>query len=129
LLCSIFKEFRITQVTVSLWQKDYETISISFILETKIEAVERALKTAFNTTIVLNIELLTGRLSSALFYKITVNDQPYVLRVIMKTDAFNNPVRQSTCINLAAEVSIAPQVNYVNAYDAISMIEIAKHDG
>jgi hypothetical protein len=93
------------------------------IPEIKLAAVEKALQDTFNTTLVESIELLTGGLSSALVYKITVSDQPYVLRVIMQIDAFNDPVRQYACMNLAAEAGVAPHVYYANAEDAISITD------
>ena len=93
------------------------------ISEAKLEAVEKALHKAFKTTKVENIVLLTGGLSGALVYKITVSGKPYVLRLVMQIDAFNDPVRQYTCMNLAAEAGIAPHVYYSNAQDAVSITD------
>ncbi|WP_414584453.1 hypothetical protein [Scytonema sp. PCC 10023] len=46
------------------------------IPEIKLAAVEKALQYTFNTRTVESIELLTGGLSSALVYKITVSGKP-----------------------------------------------------
>ena len=101
-----------------------EQASLELLIpETKIEAVEKALQKAFNTTEVENIVLLTGGLSGALVYKIRVSGEPYVLRIVRQIDAFNDPVRQYTCMNLAAEAGIAPYVYYSNAQDAVSITD------
>lgn len=91
----------------------------SSIPEAKHEAVEKALQTAFNTTTIENIELLTGGLSSALVYKITVGGKPYVLRLIMRIDPLSDPVRQYTCMNIAVEAGIAPYIYYSSVEDAL----------
>ncbi|MEG3900290.1 MULTISPECIES: phosphotransferase [unclassified Microcoleus] len=93
------------------------------IPEAKLEAVERALKTAFNTAIAESVELLSGGLSSALVYKITVNGKIYILKVILQTDTFNDPNRHYICMNLAAEAGVAPHVYYASAEDAISITD------
>lgn len=101
-----------------------EQASLELLIpETKIEAVKKALQKAFNTTTVESIILLTGGLSGALVYKITVSDKPYVLRLVMQIDAFNDPVRQYACMNIAAEAGIAPHVYYSNVQDAVSITD------
>lgn len=47
----------------------------------KWDTVQTALQTAFHTTTVDSIELLAGRLSSALVYKIVIAGKAYVLRL------------------------------------------------
>ncbi|OKH53764.1 hypothetical protein NIES2101_09945 [Calothrix sp. HK-06] len=95
----------------------------SSIPEAKITAVEKALQTAFNTTIIENIELLTGGLSGAIVYKIIVGGKPYALRLIMRIDPLNDPVRQYTCMNIAAEAGIAPYVYYSSVENALSITD------
>lgn len=93
----------------------------SSIPEAKIAAVEKALQTAFNTTTIEDIELLTGGLSGAIVYKIIVGGKPYALRLIMRIDPLNDPMRQYTCMNIAAEAGIAPYVYYSSVEDALSI--------
>jgi thiamine kinase-like enzyme len=91
--------------------------------EAKLEAVETALQTAFNTRNVESIQLLTGGFSSALVYKITVNGKAYVLRLIMQIDPLSDPVRQYACMNMAAEAGISPQVYYFSTEDALAITD------
>lgn len=95
----------------------------SLIPATKLEAVEKALQTAFQTTHVEDIVLLTSGLSTAFVYKITVGGRPYVLRLAMQTDAFRNPARYFACINIAAEAGITPAVHYSSIEDALSITD------
>lgn len=95
----------------------------SLIPATKLEAVEKALHTAFQTTHVDDITLLTGGLSTAFVYKITVTGRPYVLRLAMQTDAFRDPARYFACINIAAEAGITPAVHYSSVEDALSITD------
>ncbi|WP_445631632.1 phosphotransferase [Nostoc sp. DSM 114167] len=98
----------------------------SLIPEAKLEAVEKALQTTFNTKTVESIELLTGGLSSALVYKIIVNGKAYVLRIVIQIDELSDPVRQYICMNIAAEAGIAPIVYYTNAVDAVSITDFIR---
>src|SRR3954466_6199081 len=93
----------------------------TLIPESKHDAVRRALQTAFNTPVLDSITLLTGGLSSSLVYKIVVNGTPYVLRIVMHVEAFNDPVRQYLCMNRAADAGIAPHVYYSNDADALAI--------
>ncbi|HEY9621524.1 MAG TPA: phosphotransferase [Crinalium sp.] len=86
----------------------------ALIPEEKLETVERALNTTFNTAIVDRAEQLTGGLSTSAVYKIVVHGKPYILKVILKPDAFNDPIRHYTCINSAAQAGVAPFVYYAN---------------
>ena len=95
----------------------------SLIPESKVEAVEKALQQAFNTKTVESIMPLAGGLSSALVYKIVVNGKPYVLRIIMQINPLSEPVRQYTCMKLAAQAGIAPHVYYASTEDALSITE------
>jgi thiamine kinase-like enzyme len=95
----------------------------SLIPETKLKAVENALQTAFNTTTVESIALLTGGLSSALVYKIVVDGRPYVLRLVMDINPLTDPARQYACMNIAAAAGIAPPVRYVSVADALAMTD------
>src|SRR5579871_1894283 len=89
----------------------------------KHDAVRKALQTAFNTTTVDAISLLSGGLSSARVYKITVADKPYVLRVILTVQAFNDPKRQYLCMDRASDARIAPRVYYSSVEDALAITD------
>lgn len=93
------------------------------IPEAKRAAVEKALQSAFHTTQIDDLAPLTGGLSSALVYRITVLGRPYVLRLMVEIDAFRDPARQMTCMTIAAEAGIAPCVRYACADDALSIID------
>ncbi len=95
----------------------------SLIPKAKLQAVETALQTAFQTKTVESISLLNGGLSSALVYKIIVAGKPYVLRLVMQTDALNDPVRQYICMNAAATAGIAPPVRYASSELALSITD------
>jgi hypothetical protein len=67
--------------------------------------------------------LLTGGLSSALVYRMVVGGQPYLLRIVMRADGFNDPARQYICMRLAANAGVAPRVCYSNPKDAVSITD------
>ncbi|MCC6458403.1 MAG: phosphotransferase [Caldilineaceae bacterium] len=96
---------------------------MSLLPETKLEAVEKGLQSAFSTTTVERIEPLAGGLSTALVYKIMVKGKAYVLRLIMHIDALSDPIRQFSCMNLAAEAGVAPRVYYSSVEDALSITD------
>jgi thiamine kinase-like enzyme len=95
----------------------------SIIPESKIEAVERALMTAFGRTDVESIELLTGGLSTALVYKIVVDGKPWVLRIIMNINPISDPARHYACMTAAARAGVAPAVLYTSVEDALAISE------
>jgi hypothetical protein len=68
------------------------------IPEAKRIAVARALREAFGVTEAEDIRMLTAGLSSALVFRIAVRGRPYLLRVITRTDAMNDPTRQFACM-------------------------------
>lgn len=94
----------------------------ALIPEVKLEAVESALRATFNTAIVDSVEQLTGGLSASVVYKIVVHGKPYILKIILKPDAFNDPIRHYTCINLAAQAGVAPFVYYATE-DGVSITD------
>lgn len=94
----------------------------SLIPESKHAAVEDALRGAFGAAEIDHIEAISGGLSPALIYKVVVDNQPYVLRLIMYADEYNDPARQFACMNAAAQAGIAPPVLYSDARDAIAIM-------
>ena len=96
------------------------------IPEAKQEAVACALREAFGVTDFEDIRLMTAGLSSALKFRIVVRGSPYLLRVIMRTDAINDPTRQFACMKAAADAGIAPGVRYANIPDRISITDFVE---
>jgi aminoglycoside phosphotransferase (APT) family kinase protein len=88
--------------------------------------VKRALEQAFGTSEFEEIKKLTGGLSTALVFRIVVKGTPYLLRVIMRTDAFGDPTRQWECMKPAAEAGVAPRVWYVSAEDRILITDFVE---
>lgn len=54
-------------------------------------------------------ELTAGR-TSALVFRIIVRGNPYLLRLIMRTDALGGPTHQFACMKAFAGAGIAPQM-------------------
>ena len=95
-----------------------QAILAAVLPATKLNAVERALQSAFQTTEVDSIALLNGGLSSALVYKLVVVGKAYVLRLVMEINELTDPARQFACMNIAATAGVAPAVRYVSVADA-----------
>ncbi len=98
------------------------------IPETKKEAVAHALREAFGVTAFEDIRLLTAGLSPALVFRIVVHGCPYLLRLIVSTDAAAGPgsgdqTRHFACMRKAAEAGIAPRVWYASPEDRISITD------
>lgn len=87
------------------------------------EAVARALRTAFDTTALDDIRPLTVGLSTALVFRIDVRGRPYVLRVIMRTDAIADPTAEFACMTAGADAGVAPPVRYTHVADRVSIID------
>jgi len=97
------------------------------IPEAKKDAVTRALREAFGVTEFEDIRMLTAGLTSALVFRIIVRRCPYLLRVIMSSDATpgpgqGDPTHQFACMRKAAEAGIAPRVWYTSSEDRISIV-------
>lgn len=95
----------------------------SFIPATKLSVVEKALLKTFNTTDITNIELLAGGLSASAVYKITINGQPYVLKLDAPTKppADNNNTNPFECMKIAANAGIAPPLYYIDTEETLSI--------
>ena len=91
------------------------------IPQEKSAAVTRGLREAFGVTEFEDIRMITTGLSSALVFRIVVQGRPYLLRIITRTDAINDPTRQFACMRAAAEAGLAPHVWYTSIEDRISI--------
>jgi len=91
------------------------------IPDNKQVAVEKALRRAFGVSEFDEIQQLTMGLSSALIFKIVVRGEPYLLRVITRTDAMGDPAYYFGCMEVAAAVELAPPIYYLSIEDRISI--------
>jgi aminoglycoside phosphotransferase (APT) family kinase protein len=98
----------------------------SAIPEAKRPMVERALRAAFGVVRADEVRRLTGGLSTALVYRLTVSGNPYVLRVIMNEDAGWEPTRHFANMQAAAEAGIAPRVLYASVADRVSLTDFVE---
>jgi aminoglycoside phosphotransferase (APT) family kinase protein len=96
------------------------------IPEEKKDAVIRGLSQAFGVTEFDDISMLTRGLSSALVFRIVVRRRPYLLRIITRTDAMNDPTRQFACMQAASEAGLAPHVWYTSIEDRISITDFVE---
>lgn len=93
------------------------------IPEAKKEAVERALRAAFGVSEFEEIRQLTEGLSTALIFRIVVRGMPYLLRVILRTDAMGDPTRQFACMKAGEDAGLAPRVWYTSVEDRVSITD------
>ena len=92
----------------------------------KSAAVTRGLREAFGVTEYEDIRLLTKGLSSALVLRIVVRGSAYLLRIITRTDAMNDPTRQFQCMQEGAVAGLAPRVLYTSIEDRISITDFVE---
>jgi thiamine kinase-like enzyme len=88
--------------------------------------VSRALNKAFGVDEYDDITLLTGGLSPALVYRITVKGRPYMLRLIMREDQFADPARLFAIMNTAGEAGISPQIRFASVEDKILITDFVE---
>ncbi len=93
------------------------------IPENKTELVKKALIAAFGTNESDKIKIITTGLSGALVYRIEIKGQPYLLRIITRTDAMGNPSNHYAYMKAAAEAVIAPKVWYMSVEDRLSITD------
>jgi len=98
------------------------------IPEAKKEAVACALREAFGVTGYDDIQMMTAGLSPALIFRIVVRGQPYLLRLIVSTNATAGPGRGDqthhfACMKSAAEAGIGPRVWYTSIEDRVSITD------
>ncbi len=96
------------------------------IPEAKTAVVGRALQEAFGVNEFEDIRMLTAGLSTALVFRIVVRGCPYLLRIITRTDAMNDPTRQFACMKSAAAAGLAPRVWYTSTEDRISITDFVE---
>src|SRR5690242_11123733 len=90
------------------------------IPQEKIAAVTRGLIEAFGVAEVEDICDLTERPGSNRVFRIAVRGSRYLLRINTRA---GDMVRHFTCMQAAADASLAPRVHYANAEDRISITD------
>ena len=98
------------------------------IPETKTDAVSRALREAFGTAEMDEVRAMTAGLSKALVFRIVVQGNPYLLRVIMNTDIAAGPgqgdqTHHFAAMKIAAQAGIGPCVWYTSTEDGVSITD------
>src|SRR6478735_5149966 len=93
------------------------------IPENKQAVVKKALQNAFGVDEYEAIQQLTKGLSTALIFKIFVHGNPYLLRVVTRTDALGDPAFYYGCMKVAAENKIAPGIHYLSIEDRVSITD------
>ncbi len=89
-------------------------------------AVKNALQAAFGVSEYEDVRILTAGLSSALVFRIVVKGNPYLLRIITRTDDMGDPTRQFACMKMAAEAGLAPRIWYTSIEDRISITDFVE---
>jgi aminoglycoside phosphotransferase (APT) family kinase protein len=96
------------------------------IPEAKTAVVGRALQEAFGVNEFEDIRMLSAGLSTALVFRIVVRGCPYLLRIITRTDAMNDPTHQFACMKSAAAAGLAPRVWHTSTENRISITDFVE---
>ncbi len=96
------------------------------IPQEKSAAVFRGLREAFGANAIEDIIRMTKGLSSDLVFRIVVQGSPFLLRIMIRIDERNDPVRQFTCMKAAADAGLAPRVRYTNTEDGIAITDFVE---
>jgi thiamine kinase-like enzyme len=112
------REFDDASVSDNMFEK-----GDNMIPEIKLDAVKHALETTFGVSEFEDIRILTAGLTSAMVFRIVVQGNPYLLRIITRTDAMGDPTNQFANMKVAAEAGLAPRIWYMNAEDRISITD------
>ena len=86
-------------------------------------AVKKALRAAFNVDAFDSVQQLTKGLSNALVFKIIVHENPYLLRVVTRTDTLADPSFYYGCMKVAAEKKVAPRIHYLSINERVSITD------
>ncbi|HYL75089.1 MAG TPA: phosphotransferase [Bryobacteraceae bacterium] len=96
------------------------------IPQDKSAAVTHGLREAFGLTTFEDIRMLSSGLGSALVFRIVVRGSPYLLRIVTRPNAMNDPTRHFTIMRLAAEAGLAPRVRYSSIEDGICVSDFVE---
>jgi hypothetical protein len=95
------------------------------IPEEKQPAVKRALHEAFGVDEYEEIRPLSGGLSSAMTFKISVRNKPYLLK-IMRKEVISDPANEFACMRAGAEAGIAPRIWYASVEDRLMISDFVE---
>jgi len=109
-----------------LWKANAPEPSRIMIPLEKMAAVTEGLREAFGATDFTDICRVNQVLSSDFVFRIVVRGSPYLLRVMTRIDERNDPVRQFTCMQAAAEGGVAPRVLHANTEDGILITDFVE---
>ncbi len=98
----------------------------SLIPQEKCAAVSRALREAFNTAEIDDIQSITKGLSSDLVYRVVMQGSAFILKIMTRIDERNDPARIFASMRLASEAGLAPRIRYSSIEDGISIIEFVE---
>jgi Ser/Thr protein kinase RdoA (MazF antagonist) len=96
---------------------------LELIPPAKREAVKAGLLAAFGTAGLESIEPMKLGMSSAHVHRIVVAGRPYLLRIMMRPEAVNDPVRHFACLRIAAQAGLAPAVHHTDAAAGLSITD------
>lgn len=96
------------------------------IPEHKQAAVARALQEAFGVSEWEEIRPMTAGLSTALVFRVVAQGRAYLLRVITRDDAMNDPTCQFACMKSGAEAGLAPRVWYTSIEERVSITDFVE---
>jgi len=89
----------------------------------KLAAVRLGLRAAFGVDEFDDLELMTKGQTSALVFRMVVQGEPYLLRIIMRAD---DPSRHYACMRAAAQAGVAPRVWYASVDNRISITDFVE---
>ncbi len=96
------------------------------IPQEKSVAVTRGMREAFGVTAFEDVRMLPRGLSSALVFRIVVRGSPFLLRIITRTDAMNDPTRVFASMKAGADAGLAPHLWYTSIEDRISITDFVE---
>ena len=96
------------------------------IPEEKQPAVRRALTEAFGVSEFEDIHLTAGGLSPSRIFRIVVGGQPYLLRIILRSEVIADPAVELACMKIAAEAGIAPRIWYASLEDKVLITDFVE---
>jgi aminoglycoside phosphotransferase (APT) family kinase protein len=87
------------------------------------EAVQAAVRGAFDAAAPTPLLPVSGGFSGALTYKFAVAGRPYLLRVETAKDFFRDTRRGFACMAAAAEAGVAPPLRFVDADTGVAIMD------
>lgn len=96
------------------------------VTKERIESVKNAISIAFNTSVPEELSLLAGGYSSSQTYKMIIQNEEFVLRVMGLDQTLPDREQQVHCLHVAAEAGIAPNCYYADPVAGIVIMKYIK---